>query len=145
MIAMDSESVVSALTRVIEDVVRDHNRMWSEGVISEDSRLRHVEEALSAVQYAPHYEDGVWRARSGSEWLEGTSQAAAASRGQGWAWSVHDLNVLPRSEQEAVAAYRIVHTWGQADRRPAQAFFLETWRRGADGRWRLARHTAEKI
>lgn len=145
MTAMDKASVAQELARVIEDTVRDTNRMWAEGRIAPGSSLRQVEEGLRAVQYAPHYEDGEWRASSGEEWLEGTSQAAAASRGQGWSWTVHDLHVLPRSDEEAVASYRVVHTWGQSERRPAEAFFLETWRRGADGCWRLARHTAEKV
>lgn len=142
---MESTSVVHEVTTAIEAVVRDHNRMWADGVISDDSALRHVEEGLTAVQYAPHYENGVWRASSGSEWLDGSGQAAGASRGQGWSWTLHDLSVLPRGEHEAIASYRIVHTWGETDRPPAQAIFLETWRRGSDGRWRLARHTAEKV
>jgi hypothetical protein len=145
MTAMDNASVVQEVTRVIAGVVRDHNRMWADGFISEDSALLYVEEGLTAVQYAPHFENGVWRAGSADDWLHGTTQAAEASRGQGWAWSMHDLQVLPRSDQEAVASYRIVHIWGDTDRPPAQAMFLETWRRGGDGCWRLARHTAEKL
>lgn len=142
---MDNASTVSEVTRVIGTLVEDTNRMWAEGAISPDSTVRDVEVGLTAVQYAPHYDDGVWRATSGLEWVEGTSQAAAASLGRGWAWSLHDLSVLPRGVDEAVASYRIVHHWGESDLPPAQAFFLETWRRGDDGRWRLARHTAEKV
>jgi hypothetical protein len=145
MTAMDNASVARELSRVVEDLVGATNRMWHDGVISEDSTIRDVEDGFTGVQYAPHYENGEWRASSGSEWLEGNSQAAAASQGQGWSWTLHDLRVLPRSGQEAVASYRIVHSWGDDDRRPAEAFFLETWRRGSDGRWRLARHTAEKV
>jgi ketosteroid isomerase-like protein len=126
-------------------MVEDQNVAWRDGAIAEDSALRLVEDDLTAVQYAPHYDGGVWRCDSGSSWVEGTAQAAAALKGQGCTWSLHDVHVLPRGEHEAVATYRIVHTWGDAERRPAQAFFLETWRRGEDGRWRLARHTAEKV
>ena len=133
------------LVEVIGNVVRDHNRMWASGTIAEDSVLRDVEEDLVASQYAPHFEGGVWRATSGEEWLAGTAEAGAFGCGQGWSWSHQDLTVLPRSDDECVATYRIVHSWGDADRKPAQAIFLETWRRGDDGCWRLARHTAEKL
>jgi hypothetical protein len=98
---------------------------------------------VTAVQYAPHYPDGVWRADSGAELLAATAQAAAAVAGQGCHWILEDLQVLARSADEAMAMYRIVHRWGDG-RPPAQAFFLETWRREG-GRWVLARHTAEKV
>lgn len=138
-------TTVSEVTRVIETLFDDTNRMWADGAIAEDSAVRHVEDGLTAVQYAPHYDGGKWGCTSGHDWVEGTAAAAASGRGQGWAWTLHDLNVLPRSEDEAIASYRVVHTWGASERPPAQAFFLETWRRGSDGRWRLARHTAEKL
>jgi hypothetical protein len=132
------------LVDVIERLLQDTNRMWATGTIAEDSSVRLVADDLAAVQYAPHYENGVWSAGSGSEWVDSTAEAAAALRGQGCTWSVEDLHVLARTDDEAVACYRVVHEWGDADRAPAQAFFLETWRRGDDGRWQLARHTAEK-
>lgn len=119
--------------------------MWAEGDIAEDSAVRLVTPDLVATQYAPHYDDGIWTARSGAEWIEGTAEAARALKGQGCTWSAHDLQVLARGGDEAVATYRIVHRWGAAERQPAQAFFLETWKRGGDGQWRLARHTAEKV
>lgn len=119
--------------------------MWAEGSIPQDSSVRLVADDLNAVQYAPHYENGVWTACSGAEWVQSSAEAATALRGKGCTWSVHDLNVLTRKDDEAIASYRIVHSWGVADRAPAQAFFLETWRRGDDGAWRLARHTAEKV
>lgn len=140
----DSTVTTHPLVDVIKGVVRDHNRMWSEGALAPDSSIRHVTDDLTAVQYAPHYDDGVWTARSGAEWVDGSAQAAAAMRGQGCTWSLHDLGVLARGEDEAIASYRVVHHWGAPDRPPAQAFFLETWRRDAAGCWRLARHTAEK-
>jgi hypothetical protein len=137
-------TVSHPLVDVIERLVRDTNRMWSEGLIAQDSSVRLVEDELTAVQYAPHYDDGVWTAGSGEEWIESTAEAADALRGQGCTWSVHDLTVLSRSSDEAIASYRVVHHWGESDRTPAQALFLETWKRGDDGTWRLARHTAEK-
>jgi hypothetical protein len=133
------------LAAVIERMVADHNRGWASGVLAEDSVVRDVAEGLEAVQFAPHYDDGRWTASSGREWVEGTAEAFAALAGQGVTWELHGLEVLPRGGDEAIAAYRIVHRWGTAERAPAQAFFLETWRRGADDRWRLVRHTAEKV
>lgn len=141
----DTTASTHPLVDVIERLVRDTNRMWDEGALAPDSSVRDVTDDLTAVQYAPHYDDGVWTAGSGAEWVEGTAQAAAAVQGQGCTWSLHDLRVLARAEDEAIASYRVVHRWGDAARPPAQAFFLETWRRGDDGRWRLARHTAEKV
>lgn len=140
-----TEQTVTELTRAIEAMVEDHNAAWRDGTIAEGSALRLVEGDLTAVQYAPHYEGGEWRCDSGTAWVESTAQAVAAVAGQGCTWSLHDVHVLPRGDREAIASYRIVHTWGASSRRPAQAFFLETWRRGEDGRWRLARHTAEKV
>jgi hypothetical protein len=142
---MDSALIVKEVTRAVESAVEGHNRAWAEGVIAENSALHLVEEALFAVQYAPHYENGVWQVTSGAAWVEGTAEAAAALRGQGCTWTLHDLHLLPRGEDECIASYRIVHTWGDPGRRPAQAFFLETWHRDGEGRWRLARHTAEKV
>lgn len=142
---MDDTATRHPLVEVIERLVRDTNRAWAEGSIAQDSSVRLVADDLTAVQYAPHYGDGVWTAGSGREWVESTGEAAAALRGQGCTWSMHDLHVLVRSDEEAIASYRIVHHWGDGERPPAQAFFLETWRRGGDGGWRLARHTAEKV
>ena len=141
---MDNTATVRAVRAAIENLVEDTNTMWATGEIAEDSSVRHVVEDLVAVQYAPHYEGGTWRAGSGGAWVEGTAEAAAALRGQGCTWTVHDLQVLARNAHEAIASYRVVHHWGEADRRPAEAFFLETWRRDDGGTWRLARHTAEK-
>jgi hypothetical protein len=142
---MDVTSTTREVRAAVENLVADTNKMWTTGEIAEGSSVRHVVEDLVAVQYAPHYDGGVWRAGSGREWVDGTAEAAAALHGQGCTWTVHDVHVLPRSEDECIASYRIVHAWGDAERRPAQAFFLETWRRGDDGTWRLARHTAEKV
>ena len=141
---MEPAAPAHPLVDVIARLVLDTNRMWAEGDIAEGSTVRLVIPDLVATQYAPHYANGVWTARSGTEWLESTAEAARALKGRGCTWSAHDLHVLPRGDDEAIASYRIVHHWGEADREPAQAFFLETWRRGADGQWRLARHTAEK-
>lgn len=126
---MDQRRTVEELTTALHRLVEDTNIMWRDGVIAEASAVRDGE---------------VWRAGSGDEWLDGTADAAEALQGQGCRWSLHDLVVLARSDSEATASYRIVHEWG--DGRPAaQALFLETWRRGADARWRLARHAAEKV
>jgi ketosteroid isomerase-like protein len=141
---MGHEAAVAEVTATIHGLVEATNTMWSEGVIDGVSRVLDVEPELKAVQFSPRFESQVWRANSGKEWIQGTAQAADALRGQGCRWSLHDLQVRARSDIECVAAYRIVHTWADG-RRPAQAIFLETWRRGDDGRWRLARHTAEKI
>lgn len=141
---MDNTATVRAVRAAIHNLVEDTNTMWATGEIAEDSSVRHVVEDLVAVQYAPHYEGGAWRAGSGRAWVEGTAEAAAALRGQGCTWTVHDLQVLARNAHEAIASYRVVHHWGEADRRPAEAFFLETWRRDDGGTWRLARHTVEK-
>jgi hypothetical protein len=142
---MDTTATAREVRAAIEGLVEDTNAMWASGEVAERSSVRHVVDDLVAVQYAPHYEGGVWQAGSGREWVAGTAEAAASLRGQGCTWTVHDVNVLPRSEDECIASYRVVHAWGDAERRPAQAFFLETWRRGVDGTWRLARHTAEKV
>jgi hypothetical protein len=141
---VEHDATIADCSAAIRDVVEATNRMWRDGRIDEQSRVCDVEDDLTAVQYSPRFEDGVWRASSGAEWLEGTAQAAEALRGQGCRWALHDLRVLARSAHECIAAYRIVHTWAD-DRPPAQALFLETWRRGADSRWRLARHAAEKV
>ena len=141
---MDHDAAVRELTDAIHRLVEATNDMWRTGRIDERSPVRDVEPDLRAVQFSPRFEGGDWHAESGQDWLDGTAQAAAALAGQGCHWSVHDLVVLPRSETESVAGYRIVHTWADG-RAPAQALFLETWRRGDDGTWRLARHTAEKV
>jgi hypothetical protein len=135
--------VVAEVSAAVHEQVAATNRMWESGVIEPGSALRDVAADLTAVQHSPRFADGVWRAGSGAEWLDGTAEAAAFLAGQGCRWTLHDLRVLARSADEAVAGYRIVHEW--ADARPAaQALFLETWRR--DGaRWVLARHTAEKV
>jgi hypothetical protein len=141
---MDSGTVVAEMTATIHSLVEATNTMWREGLIDHRSAVRDVEPDLQAVQFSPRFDGQVWRATSGDEWLAGTAQAAEALRGQGCRWSLHDLRVLARDDDECVAAYRIVHTWADG-RTPAQALFLETWRRGRDGRWRLVRHTAEKV
>ena len=111
------DTAVHDLAATIKALVRDTNRMWTEGDISADSTIRQVDLRL---------------------------EAARALAGQGCSWSLHDLVVLPRSEREAVASYRIVHDWSDG-RKPASALLLETWRRSTQGRWNLVRHTAEKI
>lgn len=111
------------LVGVLARFVADTNRRWDAGLIAEGSAVQDVEPDLEAMQHAPYHGDGEWRADPGAAWLEGTAQATAALHGQGCSWSRH-LFVLPRGEDEAR--------------------FLETRRRGADGTWRLARHTAEK-
>lgn len=141
---MEQEATVADCSAAIRQLIEATNQMWREGRIGEQSAVRDVEEDLEAVQYSPRFEDGVWRASSGAQWLEGTAQAAEVLQGQGCCWSLHDLRVLARSEDECIAAYRIVHTWA-AERPATQALFLETWRRDRDGRWRLARHAAEKV
>lgn len=133
------------LVAVIEQLVADTNVMWSTGTVAADSTIADVEPDLVAVQYAPHYDGGVWRASSAADWVDGTAAAGAALAGEGCRWEMTGLQVLERTGDEALASYRITHHWGSPDRRPAEAFFLETWRRGEDGRWRLARHTAEKV
>jgi len=143
-VTMEHEAAVEEMTATIHRLVESTNTMWRDGVIDDASAVRDVEPDLRAVQFSPRFEGEVWRASSGKEWIEGTAQAAEALRGQGCRWSLHDLRVVARSELECVAWYRIVHTWADG-RRPAQALFLETWRRGDDHRWRLARHSAEKF
>jgi hypothetical protein len=133
------------LTAALHRLVEDTNAMWRDGTIAADSSVRDVCDDLDAVQHAPHRDPAPWRATSGAAWVEGTEQAAKALHGQGCRWSLRDLVVLPRHEAECVASYRVVHEWGDERRPPAQALFLETWRRSPDGRWRLARHTAEKV
>jgi hypothetical protein len=136
--------LVADLTLTLHRLVEATNRMWALGRIPDDSPILDVDPALQARQHSPRFEGGLWTADSGEEWLEGTREAAAALAGQGCRWSLHDLHLLARSHDEVVAAYRIVHEWG--DTRPsAQAFFLETWRREDSGRWLLVRHTAEKV
>jgi ketosteroid isomerase-like protein len=142
---MDSAATPHPVVDVISRLVRDTNQMWAEGVVDQRSAVRLVEPDLVATQYATHFTDGVWTAGSGAEWLDGTEEAARALKGRGCVWSAQDLHVLPRGDDEAIASYRIVHHWGDGDREPSQAFFLETWRRGDDGQWRLSRHTAEKV
>jgi hypothetical protein len=141
---VDHEAAARELTDVIHRLVEATNEMWRDGRIDDLSPVRDVEPDLRAVQFSPRFEGQVWRADSGQDWLEGTAEAAAALEGLGCQWALHDLVVLARSEAECVAGYRIVHTWADG-RSPAQALFLETWRRGDDGTWRLARHTAEKV
>lgn len=136
---------VAELTTVLRRLIVDTNVMWRDGEIAEDSTVRDVCEDLQAIQHAPHRDPEPWRASSGTEWLEGTAEAARAMHGRGCRWSLHDLVVLPREDGECVTSYRIMHEWGDEERPPAQALFLETWRRGEDGRWRLARHAAEKV
>jgi hypothetical protein len=138
------DTAVQDLAATIKALVRDTNRMWAEGDIAADSTIRQVDPGLEAVQYSPRFADGPWRARSAQEWLDGTLEAARALAGQSCSWSLHDLVILPRSEREAVASYRIVHEWSDG-RKPASALFLETWSRSAQGRWNLLRHTAEKV
>lgn len=145
MTAMPRSPESHPLRGVLEKLLSDTNTMWRTGVIAEDSVVRDVEKDLVARQYSPRFNDGVWQAGSGEAWLAGTAEAAAALVGRGCAWSMHDLRLLPRGEDECVASYRIVHAWGDYSAPPAQAVFLETWRLGGDGRWRLARHTAEKV
>ena len=137
--------VIDELTAVLRRHVQDTNQMWATGEIAPDSAIRDVEPALAAVQWSPKFDAGVWRAESGAEWVEGTAEAGRQLAGQGCRWEMADLVVLPRGEGEAAASYRIVHHWGDPTRPPAQALFLETWRRGDDSRWRLARHAAEKV
>ena len=137
--------VVEDLKAVLLRLVEDTNRMWRDGGIAEDSVVRAVCPDLQAIQYLPHRDPEPWRATSGAEWLADTEEAARALRGRGCRWSLHDLVVLPRHDSECVTSYRIVHEWGDSERPPAQALFLETWRRGEDGQWRLARHAAEKV
>ena len=136
--------VIAEVSAVLRRHVEDTNRMWATGEIASDSAIRDVEPGLSAVQWSPKYETGVWRVESGSEWIDDTADAGRQLAGQGCRWELTDLVVLPRGDHEAAASYRVVHHWGDPARPPAQALFLETWRRGEDGRWRLARHAAEK-
>lgn len=143
--APSRDDAVEALTAVLFRLVEDTNEMWRDGEIAEDSTVRAVCEDLQAVQHAPHRDPEPWQARSRTEWLEDTEQAARALHGRGCTWSLHDLVVLPRHGSECVASYRIVHEWGDSATPAAQALFLETWRQGEDGQWRLARHTAEKV
>lgn len=141
---VDHDAAVAEVTATLDRLVEATNAMWRDGVLDDASIVHDVEPDLQAVQFSPRFEDQVWRATSGQEWVEGTKQAAEALHGQGCRWSLHDVRVLARGEDECAATYRIVHTWADG-RTPAQALFLETWRRGPDGRWRLARHTAEKV
>jgi hypothetical protein len=137
--------VTTELTAVLTTLVDEHNTMWDLGEIPVDSRIRDVDPGLVAAQYSPKFDGGVWRAGSGEEWLDGTGEAAAFLGGQGVRWELADLTILERSADEAVASYRVVHHWGDPGRPPAQAMFLETWRRSEDGRWLLVRHHAEKV
>lgn len=133
-----------ALASTIRRLVDDTNLMWQQGRLPRSSVIHQVHPELTAVQYSPRFEDGPWRAESALEWLDGTAQAAEALADKGCRWSLHDLVVLPRDTNEAVASYRIVHERSD-EREPAQALFLETWRRSERGDWELLRHTAEKV
>ena len=142
--ATSAPAVAAEVVATIEAHVRATNELWASGRLAGDSVLRDVAEDLVAVQYSPRFEGGAWRATSGADWLAGTTEAAEALAGQGCRWAVHDLVVRVRNRDEALAAYRIVHSWG--DGRPsAEALFLEAWARGPHGRWTLVRHTAEKL
>lgn len=136
--------LTAEVVATIEAHVRATNEAWESGRLPEDSVLRDVADDLVAVQHSPRFDGGVWRAGSGADWLTGTAEAAEALAGQGCRWALHDLVVRVRNRDEALAAYRIVHSWG--DGRPsAEALFLEAWARGPHGRWTLVRHTAEKL
>ena len=138
----DSKSrIVAEVTAAIERLVEATNVAWQTGSIDATSAIRDVANDLLAVQHSPRF--GTWRAGSGAEWVESTAEAAVALRGQNCCWTLHDAVVLARTADEAIASYRIVHHWADA-RQPAQALFLETWRR-VGGRWLLVRHAAEKV
>ncbi len=137
--------VTAEISDLLDRLVEDTNTMWATGEIGTGSTIRDVDPALQATQWSPRFEGGVWRARSGAEWVEGTAEAGRQLAGQGCRWEIADLVVLPREAREAVASFRVVHHWGESGRPPAQALFLETWRRDEDGRWLLLRHTAEKV
>ena len=137
--------VTTELTAVLTTLMDEHNVMWDLGDIPADSRIRDIHPDLRAAQYSPKFDGGVWRADSAVEWLEGTCEAAGFLGKLGCRWEMADLTILVRSADEAVASYRIIHYWGEADRPPARAMFLETWRRSEDGRWLLVRHTAEMV
>lgn len=137
--------VTTELTTVLETLIDEHNVMWGLGEIPPDSRIRDVHPELVAAQYSPKFDGGVWRADSGAEWLAGTQEAAALLGKQGCRWELADLTIIQRTPDEAVASYRVLHHWGDSNRLPAQAMFLETWGRAEDGRWLLVRHYAEKV
>ena len=137
--------VTIELTAVLTALMDSHNVMWDLGEIPANSRIRDIHPDLAAAQYSPKFDGGVWRADSGNEWLESTQEAATLLGKQGCRWELADLTIIERSTDEAVASYRIIHHWGDADSPPAQAMFLETWRRSEDGRWLLVRHHAEKV
>ena len=137
--------MTTELTTVLMGLMDEHNVMWDLRDIPTDSRIRDIHPDLKAAQYSPKFDGGVWRADSAKDWLEGTREAAGFLAKQGCRWELADLTILVRTADEAVASYRIIRHWGEADRPPAQAMFLDTWRRSEDGRWLLVRHTAEMV
>ena len=135
--------LTTELTAVLSRLMDEHNVMWDLGDIPAGSRIRDIHPDLVAVQYSPKFDGGVSRADSGEESLTGIHEAAGILGKQGCRWELADPTIIERSADEAVASYRIIHHWGDADRPPAQAMFLETWRRSEDGRRLLVRHHEE--
>jgi hypothetical protein len=135
------DEVVTEITALIERVATDTDEMWATGAIRPGTTVDAVADDLQAVQYAPYYTDGVWRADA-ETWRNGNAQAAARYKGKGIRWMIDQVTVLPRSVDEAAVMYRVSH-WEPGKEQPAQALFLETWVR-QDSRWNLLRHTAEK-
>lgn len=134
------EPLRAELHRELERRIAAVNRQWATGEY--DPQAEPVAEDFQGVQYAPWYEGETFAAdRAG--WIEGSRAAAAAGKGKDWHWTVRDAAFYPRSVDETIAVYTVVHRFGREPVPPGEAVFLETWVR-LGGRWHLRRHTAEK-
>lgn len=137
----DAEArVIAELEQELAARIQSANRQWDSGTI--DPQAEPVTDDFIGIQYAPWYPEERFTVDA-EGWREGNQHAAQEGLGKGWHWTVRDAHFLPRSEDEAIVVYTVVHHWADPAEPPGEAAFLETWVRQG-GRWALKRHTAEK-
>lgn len=125
---------------VLERRIASVNRQWDTSRF--DPETDPITADFQGRQFAPWYPDETYAAAA-EGWAAGNLEAAIASRGQGWRWTVRDVTFLPRSRTETIAVFTVVHHWADPAVPAAEAVFLETWIL-EDRAWRIRRHTAEK-
>lgn len=132
--------LIEELHQVLVERIDQVNQQWDTGKCDDSAEVPTAD--FVGIQYAPWYPDERYTADAAG-WRAGSQQAAEAGLGQGWHWTIRDVQFLPRSTSETIAVYTVVHHWKDSSAPPGEAVFLETWVR-QDRAWVLKRHTAEK-